>query len=214
FDREDFLSLLFYMGILSIKGRMGSRAILSIPNLVIENLYRKFFIKMIEEKTKISLNVDPLENCLYQLSQKGNINDLVFLCEKTLASLSNRDFLNFDEKYIKAILFSYLSMSNLYFIKSEYEVEKNYVDLVMLERSPFDVNYQFAIELKYIKKSTFEKVKNILQDKTLEAKVQMQNYLQTRELSELSQNKSCPLKSYIFIFVGTKCEICEEIFNL
>ena len=211
FDREDFLSLLFYMGVLGIKGRIGEEAVLSIPNLVIENLYRKFFIKEIEKESKLIFDVSKLKRSIYNLSQKGDISTLISLCETTLKGLSNRDFQNFDEKYIKAILFSYLSMSALYFIKSEYEVEGKYIDLIMFERSPYDVNYQFAIELKYIKKSTFGKTSNILEKKRLEAKSQMENYLKTQELSELSQNKTCPLKSYILIFVGSDCRLFEEI---
>ena len=211
FSKEDFLSLLFYMGILSIKDQRGSLTILSIPNLVIEKLYSKFFIKIIEEKSNVKFAFSNLEQALNQLAFDGSITHLIKLCEDTLHSLSNRDFLNFDEKYTKLILFSYLHLSNLYFTKSEYEVENGYIDLVLFEREVYKVNYQFAIELKYIKKSDYDKNPKVLIQKRDEAKEQMNKYINSKEISELKQKKSCPLKTYILVFIGDKCKISEEV---
>ncbi|PCJ15987.1 MAG: hypothetical protein COB02_17305 [Candidatus Cloacimonadota bacterium] len=211
FSKEDFLSLLFYMGVLSIKSQRGSLTVLSIPNLVIEKLYSKFFIKIIEEKSQVKLDFSTLEQSLNHLAFDGNINHLVKLCEDTLHSLSNRDFLNFDEKYTKLILFSYLNLSNLFFIKSEYEIEDGYIDLALFEREVYKISFQYAIELKYIKKSDYEKNPKILNKKRDEAKAQMDKYLKSKEISELKQKKSCPLKTYILVFVGDECRVCEEV---
>jgi hypothetical protein len=63
--------------------------------------------------------------------------------------LSNQDFKKFDEKYIKAIFVGFASLSKLYFIKSEPEIESKYTDIMFLHRPPFYPKYQFLFEIKY-----------------------------------------------------------------
>ena len=45
FDRDDFVSLLFYLGLISIKTSFLNRLIFSIPNYVIKELFQALFYK-------------------------------------------------------------------------------------------------------------------------------------------------------------------------
>lgn len=51
FNQYDFLSLLFYMGLLTIKDAYRSSIRLKIPNDVIRQLYFKYFAEVIERRT-------------------------------------------------------------------------------------------------------------------------------------------------------------------
>ncbi len=113
-----------------------------------------------------------------------------------------RDFIKFNEKYIKVLFVAFANLSNLYYIKSEQEIEQKYPDVMFLNRPPFKQNYQFIFELKYLKK----KEANQLSRKKEEAKKQLQNYLKNEEIQNLKN-----LKAYIIIFVGDEAKISEEI---
>ncbi|ETR69924.1 MAG: hypothetical protein OMM_09189, partial [Candidatus Magnetoglobus multicellularis str. Araruama] len=50
FNRNDFVSLLFYLGLISIKEDHLDALIFSIPNYVIKSLYRSYFIDFIKSE--------------------------------------------------------------------------------------------------------------------------------------------------------------------
>jgi hypothetical protein len=171
------------------------------PNLVLEKLYLEFFIRSIANRADIALNIGSLKVTLHELSQNGNLQNFLTLVEELLQKLSNRDFMNFDEKYVKAIICSYLSLSNLYMVKSEYELPESYADLVFFQREPYKVKYQFLFKLKYCKKDSPKKIINELAQ---EGRKQLQKYCESEEIAEKMANKDCPLKPYLIIFSGCK----------
>ena len=120
--------------------------------------------------------------------------------ERILGLLSNRDYQNFDEKYVKMLFITLASLSQLYIIKSEAEAAGEYPDLMYLFRKPYKPNYQFLIELKYLKKTESRKL-----TKTMEsAREQVKRYLSKPEVKELEN-----LKSYAVVFVGKKGHFTE-----
>jgi hypothetical protein len=78
--------------------------------------------------------------------------------------------------------------------------EKKYVDLLLLERKPFAVNFQYAIELKYLPKERANE-SEVLKNQAI---TELKGYLQTEELQELKN-----LKSLIFMIVGDDLEMVE-----
>jgi ribosomal protein S8 len=97
----------------------------------------------------------------------------------------------------------FASLSNLYFVKSEPEVEQKYPDIMFLYRPPFSPKYQFLFELKYLKKSERKKK---LEQISKSAKNKKKVYLDLEEIKQL-QN----LKSWVIVFVGEKAEVVEEV---
>ena len=153
FTSQDFISLLFYMGFVSITGARGSNLTFAIPNYVIKRLYLDFFMHIIKEENDVSFEVMEVSSIMEELAYENNITPFIGLVEKTLKSLSNRDSILLDEKHIKLLLVGFANLTDLYFIKSEPEIEKHYPDLMFLYRPPYMPNYQFVFELKYLKKS-------------------------------------------------------------
>jgi len=203
FNTDDFVSLLFYNGVLTIKEAQFAETIFQIPNYVIKEVYWSFFGMLVEEENDLVFNSDKIRNGMRELAYYNKIENWLLQIEYVLNQLSNRDYQKFDEKYIKLIFITLASLSQLYIIKSEAEVEGEYPDLMFLYRKPFKPNHQFLIELKYLKKSEDKK----LSEKMDEAKSQVMRYLEKSEIKFLEN-----LRSYAIVFVGDKSYF-EEVEN-
>ena len=198
FERDDFISLLFYMGFITISGRILDQLRYAVPNHVISRLYFQYFKREIEQRAQISLDSRLLAEAVRQLALHNNIAPLTEEISKVLALFSNRDFMRMDEKHIKAVILTLLYQSDVYFIRSEAEVTKHYPDILLLERSPFEVPNQFLFELKYCKK------KDGAQDwrrKREEGIRQVQEYLELEDVRCLDK-----LRAYLLLTDGTEIE--------
>ena len=202
FTRDDFVSLLFYIGFVTLKDKGVARLEFSVPNYVIKGLYWDFFMDSIKERHHFETN--DVSDKLEDMAQNNKVAPFVSLIEHALETLSNRDFIQFDEKYIKALFVGFASLSNLYFIKSEVEIEQKYPDIMFLYRPPFFPNYQFLIELKYLKKTDRKKLEQIRRN----AIKQLKTYLSFDELKSLKH-----LKSWLIVFVGEKAAVVEEVLS-
>ncbi len=208
FTRQDFLSLLYYLGFLTIKQKgRGVRVALDVPNYVIKELYFEFFEELLNQN--VELELDDIVEGIEQLAFEGNIEGFVHSVEIMLDKTSFRDFIRFDEKYVKLVMLTYLMLSKIYYVKSEYEVENGYLDILLLRRSGIHVTYEGIIEVKYLKKTDYEDNKTgqqKLQEKIEAATSQIQQYRQVSEFKDTSG-----LKKWILVFSGKSCVYMEEI---
>ena len=198
FTRDDLVSLLFYLGIVTIKGAQLSRLIFEPPNFVITQLYFTYFQQIILHQASLRADDLRIYDRVVELAQENNITPLIEAVEAILVQLSNRDAVGFDEKYVKAVFASLLYPTKIYTIHSEYETNRRYVDLLLTRRPPIDPNYQFAFELKYLKLADAEQLQSV----KAAALVQMQEYLQHDKLRSLSD-----LRAWVVVFVGPKAEV-------
>ncbi|MCI5148942.1 MAG: AAA family ATPase [Candidatus Electrothrix sp. MAN1_4] len=199
FDRNDFISLIFSLGFITIQGAALDETEFSIPNHVIERLYFEYFKVETEQRSQISIDSSRLKESIRELALRGNITDLAEEIGKVLALLSNRDFMKMDEKHIKAIILTLLYQSKAFYIKSEPEMNKHYPDILLLERNPIRVNHQILLELKYCKKGGGS---GEWRRKKEEGTKQVRKYLQLEDIRELDK-----LKAFLLLTDGTEVEI-------
>ncbi len=155
FTRQDFLSLLYYLGFLTIKhGGRALRVALEVPNYVIKELYFEFFEELLSQN--VELETDDIIEGIEELAFEGKIEGFIRSIETMLEKVSFRDFMNFDEKYVKLVMLTYLMLSKIYYVKSEYEVENGYIDILLLQRSGIQIDYEAMFEVKYLKKKEYE----------------------------------------------------------
>ena len=203
FDRNDFVSLLYYTGIVTIDHAVGDLASFKMPNYVIRQLYYQYFHRLLLER---SLLVDEEARLLDKIASLAFDNEpkpLLTYIQSLLQELSLRDKRQFDEKYIKIVFISAFYNSKIYNIHSEYEVqksptEKGYIDIYLQQRASFHGTYPFVFELKYLKKEDAAKAPKIKS----EAVDQLQAYLQHDPTLQGLEN----LKAYVVIFVGNEGE--------
>jgi hypothetical protein len=202
FTQQDFISLLFYMGFISIKEAQFNNLHFVIPNFVIKGLYWEFFLQWVKEQNTLTFEVADVRQAMLDLAENNQLQPFLNLIEGSLQTLSNRDFIQFDEKYVKVLFVAFASLANLYYIQSEQESEQKYVDVLLLHRPPYFPNYQFAFELKYLKKSESAQLETTVQ----KAIAQLQGYLQSEALQRLDN-----LKAYVIVFVGSEAKAVETM---
>lgn len=195
FDRDYFVSLLFYMGLLTIDRREKTRLMLRIPNYVIRTMYWEYIENQLKKEYSIYLETDSLRKSIEEMAYEGHIRPYIeYISSNVMKILSNRDTIEFDEKYLKVILFSYLVTSKAYRPNSEREVENGFID-IYLERDfrvP-NVKYEWLLELKYVKKSERAKLEQVKQ----EGLKQLRHYAESRNFA----NKT-DLKKALLVFIG------------
>ncbi len=182
FSRDDFISLLTYMGFTTLARRSLAGSAFSIPNRVMRELYFQYFKVEIERRNQISIPNHEIRLAVEVLALRNDMQPLLTQLERVLQLLSNRDSLWLDEEHIKTILLALLYQSPAYFIQSEREMNRKYPDILLLERSPYKVNYQHLIELKYSKKGDKDKG---FAAKRQEGIAQVQGYLQLPAIAAL-----------------------------
>jgi len=171
-DKNNFLSLLFYMGMLTISGAYKNKVYLSIPNYVIKSIYWEYFQDFLN--TNVSIDRRKLDGIMTEMQQKGNIVPFLDYVNEIMKKLSNRDLMKFNEKYIKTIMFTLFFIDGLYINFSEMEVADGYMDILLVKDQRYAqyVNYEWLIELKYLKASQKKMLANVRQ----QGKEQLERY--------------------------------------
>lgn len=202
FTRDDLISLLFYMGIVTIKEAQLSRYIFETPNFVITQLYYEYFNQLLLQRAGLNADTIRIYDRVLKLAQENQIQPVIEAVESILRQLSNRDAVGFDEKYVKAILASLFYTTQIYTIHSEYESERGYIDLLLTRRPPIEPNYQFAFELKYLKQNEATRLDEVKQA----GLNQLQTYLRQEKLQSMSD-----LRAWLLVFVGTEAKVIEQV---
>ncbi len=198
FDRDDFISLLAYMGFVSLNGETLSGEVFVIPNHVIRVLYFQYFKVELERINQIRVPERAILKAVEVLALNNDVQPLVTETANVLQLLSNRDAMRMDEKHLKTLLLALLFQSPAYFIQSERELNRHYPDILLLERSPYKVTYQHLIELKYAKKSGKAA---LWEAKRAEGIAQVQGYWQLPEIAKLRN-----LSAWVFVTDGEQLE--------
>jgi len=157
-DSEYFVSLLFYLGMLTNGGVREGQLYLKIPNYSIRTLYWEYIVAYVQDLEKTQISTAELSNTFREMAFRGNIKlYLDFFTENFLKRLSNRDLMNFDEKYIKVMMLSTLFISRLYLPVSEDETTEGYTD-IYLQKHPAipDIKFEYVFEIKYAKTGATE----------------------------------------------------------
>ena len=101
----------------------------------------------------MSVDTVNFSKAFIEMAENKNIMPFLNIIENALQTMSKQDFKKFDEKNIKALFVGFASLSKLYFIKSEPEIERKYPDIMFLYRPPFYPKYQFLFEIKNLNKA-------------------------------------------------------------
>lgn len=151
-SRENFVSLLFYFGLLTIEqGETGGQTLV-IPNETIRRLYYDYIKEAYEETGVFDLSLFTYHNLMKKLALDGEWKPFFdYITGRMRESMSLRDLIN-GEKSIQAFLNVYLGLTNLYIIHVEKEMNKGYADIVM---EPFlaryeGLKYSYILEIKYL----------------------------------------------------------------
>ncbi|MGV8154243.1 MAG: AAA family ATPase [Alkaliphilus sp.] len=203
-DEDNFVSLLFYMGLLTNDSIVYGETKLTIPNYVTKEIFWEYFNKKTRKEYSIEHNTEELAKAIWQTGIDGDIKPFIeYISSNVLKKLSNRDLIQFDEKYIKAILFSYLTISNVFRPRSEQEIENGYIDIYLEKdiRTP-EAKYEWLIELKYLKKSESKQIEKAKEEGLKQLK---------RYASSIEFDGKKNLKKALIIFSGKSNYVFVEV---
>ncbi len=201
FTETDLVSMLYYLGYLTIEGDEVGYPKLSIPNNVMKEIYSDYFLKILREEINIDIN-DNYTEIAREIALEGKIDKIIEMLEKYLNNLSNRDYIKMDEKYIKLIFYCIAMNLKIFRLKSEMEIQRKYPDILLIPRER-DKGYKgVMIEFKYLKKGE----ENKLEEKQKEAKEQIKEYGEFNEIKELKN-------IYKYTVVAVNDEIYVEKIN-
>ena len=198
FTEKDLVSMLFYLGYLTIGGQEFEMTELKIPNKVMKEIYTEYFMKILSNNTNMQITDSEYVEILREVAIEGKIEKLVGLAQKYLENLSNRDYVKFDEKYVKLIFYCISMNFKVYRIKSEMEVQRKYPDILLIPKDRSKNYKAVMIEFKYLKKEEESK----LQEKQEEAKKQIEEYAEMEEIKEIPN-----MNKYTVVAVNDKLYI-------
>ena len=201
FTENDMISMLYYLGYLTISGELVGIPELTIPNKVMKEIYADYFMQMMDKEAEFRIDNNANQEILIQLAKEGRIDKIVEILKIYLNNLSNRDLIKFDEKYIKLIFYCIAMNINIYSTKSEMEVNRNYPDILLVPRDSSKGYKAVMVEFKYIKKGEVAK----LEDKQKEAREQIERYSSFEDIKDIQG-----LRKYTIV-VATNDIYVEEI---
>ena len=181
FTEIDMISMLYYLGYLTISGNLAGIPELVIPNKVMKEIYASYFLQLMNEEAEFRIDSSASQEILIQLATEGRIDKIVEVLRIYLNNLSNRDLIKFDEKYIKLIFYCIAMNIGSYSTKSEMEVNRNYPDILLVPRDRTKGYKAIMVEFKYLKKGEKAKV----EDKQKEAREQIKRYCQFDDIKDI-----------------------------
>lgn len=208
-----FVSLLFYYGMLTIKGTKGDRLILGIPNNNVRKQYYEYLMELYEEKS--SVDTEQLEAYYYDMAYDGKWHDgLQFLADAYTKISSVRDGIE-AERNLQGFFMAYLSLNGYYYTAPELELNHGYCDFFLLpDLTHYPTKHCYIIELKVLPKSEFNTMsKDGKHTKAelqwAEAVEQIKRYAEAPRVEALRQGTT--LHKIIMQFEGWELKRMEEV---
>ena len=177
-QRENFLSLLHYFGLLSIRTVAHGVPRLGIPNQTVKRLMYGYLRDGYDDVGVFSVDGYTFSRLVRTMAYEGVWRPVLDFLRDALAEQTGiRDYLD-GEKVIHGFVAAHLSMVDQFLLHSEYELNKGYADLYL---EPFvaqypDMGYGYVLELKYVKRSAALDASGVA-DKVQEAVLQLRGYL-------------------------------------
>lgn len=154
---EIFPSLLFYYGMLTIKGTRGSKLILGIPN----NNVRKQYYGYLEEEyqAKAYVDVNQLTDYYYDMAYDGKWEEgLRFMADAYAKVSSVRDGIE-AEQNLQGFFMAYLNLNDYYITAPELELNHGYCDFFLLpDLTHYASQHSYILELKVLSKKDFSAI--------------------------------------------------------
>ena len=211
-EPEIFPSLLFYYGMLTIKGTRGDKLILGIPNNNVRKQYYGYLKEMFEEKA--SLSVNRLTDYYYDMAYDGKWRDgLTFLAESYANVSSVRDGIE-AERNLQGFFMAYLNLNSYYYTAPELELNHGYCDFFLLpDLTHYPTKHSYILELKLIPKKERGMTKKaheaLINQQWEEAKKQIISYAGAPRVEILRQGTQ--LHKIIMQFDGWKLYRMDEV---
>ena len=206
---ENFVSLLYYLGLLTFAGEREARPLLKIPNRTIRQLMYGYLRDAYRDVEVFRPSVWKLGDLLNAMAYRGEWAAFFdYLSEQIQQQASVRDYLQ-GEKMIQGFLLAWLNLTPYFRVWSEQEWGGGFVDLYL---APFYARYRemrhaYLIELKYLKRGEDSPAQR--QKVITEAQAQLARYGQDARVREVLGPAT--LHSLVLVYSGWELVYREEV---
>ncbi len=209
---EIFPSLLFYYGMLTIKGTFGSQLILGIPN---NNVRKQYYGYLLEEYQAVKyVNLSDLEYKFTLMAFEGQWRTALDSMVAAYANVSSvRDGIE-AERNLQGFFMAYLNLNAYYYTAPELELNHGYCDFFLLpDLTHYPTKHSYILELKLIPKRekgmSEEAYQGVISKQWDDAEEQIKRYAVAPRVEALRQGTQ--LHRIIIQFDGWKLHHMDEV---
>ena len=206
YDKETVLSLMYYLGYLTIKPcNILNEVHLVCPNKIMKNVFRKCFTQaLVNETTEEKAQKFDVKNMKLGLADVQDFMDSVQ--QYFLLRTTHQHLLHMSEAYLVGVIKAKLDSEPTLASFEEQAIDvpnqgEKFVDLLIDNKK----GTCYLFEFKYYSKTKAEQHPNILQEKIAEATAQINSY---KTAVEFEGNT---VYSYIVIFEAANCVHYEQV---
>ena len=204
---DNFVSLLYYFGMLTISGVHKGKTKLTIPNQVVQEQLYTYLLNTYNEAdlSFSSYEKDELASKLAYDGKWKSYFDYIADCLHRYASQRDKQK---GEFFVHGFTLAMTAQNRFYRPISEADTQEGYADIFlcpMLEIYP-DMEHSYIIELKYAK---YKDPDSRIEELRLEAIAQADRYADTEKVK--SAVGSTQLHKVVVVYKGMEMRVCEEI---
>ena len=196
---DDFYSLLYYLGYLTIDKADEFGMTLRIPNMIMQKVFIKYFRHMLEKQLQIQVDISAWQKAIIDFLRNDNPSKFIKEIEKVLHKYPDRMFQNFHERNIQQIADMIVEAVSGVDVDLEWINDNGYGDFMMIPANAMYPNK--LIEFKYLKVNY---TKQQLEKVITEGKLEIQKYKNTRQMNR----QQCD--SYVMVFSKNLCIYFEK----
>ena len=206
-DPDNFISLLYYFGMLTIDGTSMGKTKLSVPNQVVrEQMYNYLLDAYKENDLRYErYTLSDLESKLAYLGDWQAYFDYIAQCIKTYSSQRDKQK---GEYYVHGFTLALTSLNPYYRPVSELDNQEGYADIFLLPLLEIykDMEHSYIIELKYAKSGdSAERVEALRQKGITQANRYADTEIVRRHIGHTQLHK------IVVVFHGVDMAVCEEL---
>ena len=179
-ERESFLSLLHYFGLLSIRATVEGTPRLGIPNQSVKRLLFGHLREAFEDIGAFTADVYTLERLIHEMAYRGAWRPVFdYLADRVARQTGVRDYIA-GEKVLQGFLAAWLGTTGHFVFHSERELGGGYADVCLAPNlaSFVDMRHGYVVELKYVKRGERgEGAERAVDAAAAEATAQLRRYL-------------------------------------
>ncbi len=203
---DNFKSLLYYYGLLSISGVKRGDTVLSIPNLTVREQLYGYLIEAYREAKLFELDLSNLNNLVKDMAYDGVWEPAFrYFASELERQSAIREFIE-GEAHIKGFLLAYLGLTRAFIIYPEHESNKGYADFYMMPdliHQP-EIAYSYIVEVKYANRDASSAEIEVLKS---EATKQLHRYADDPKVQQTKGHTL--LRLITLVFRGWTLEVCE-----
>lgn len=153
-DTNNFKSLLYYFGLLTISGTERGNVVLTIPNQTVREQLYTYLVDTYHQAELFAVDLNKLNNLMAGMAYDGDWQPVfTYIGEELKRQSRIREFID-GEAHVKGFLLAYLGLTNYYYLQPEYESGKGYADFYFRPNpSVTGIPYLYLLEVKYAKAS-------------------------------------------------------------